>query len=172
MHLIDVLRGKAAERISQWDHDRLSVFGIGADLDERRGAASSASSSRSASRASTTRATARCGSPRPRRRCSRRAAGRDAPRRRATRKAPAVRGKDLGPVSSKDLQLLEKLKAWRREEARTQGVPAYVILHDSALLEIARKRPDDLIQMNGISGIGVKRLERYGSALLRLLRTE
>jgi len=75
-------------------------------------------------------------------------------------------------VSSADLQLLEKLKAWRREEARTQGVPAYVILHDSALLEIARKRPDDLMQMNGISGIGVKRLERYGSALLRLLRAE
>ena len=54
----------------------------------------------------------------------------------------------------------------------SQGVPAYVILHDSTLLEIARKRPDDLMQMNGISGIGVKRLERYGAALLSLLRAE
>jgi ATP-dependent DNA helicase RecQ len=45
-----------------------------------------------------------------------------------------------------------------------------VILHDSTLLELALKRPADLMQMNGISGIGAKRVERYGAALLRLVR--
>jgi len=171
VHVIDVLRGKAGERIARWGHDKLSVFGIGADLDEQAwrsvfrqlvalGFAQVAHDAHGALQlASASRAVLR-GEQRVE---MRRAVAR-------TRKVPAVRGKDIGPVSSADLQLLEKLKAWRREEARTQGVPAYVILHDSALLEIARKRPDDLMQMNGISGIGSKRLERYGSALLRLLR--
>jgi ATP-dependent DNA helicase RecQ len=87
------------------------------------------------------------------------------------RKVAPVRGMELGPVTGADLQLLEALKVWRRDEARVQGVPAYVILHDSTLLELARKRPGDLLQMNGINGIGAKRLERYGAALLRLLRS-
>jgi len=173
VHVIDVLRGKSGERIARWGHDKLSVFGIGADLDEQAwrsvfrqlvalGFAQVAHDAHGALQlASASRAVLR-GEQRVE---MRRAVAR-------TRKMAPVRGKDIGPVSSADLQLLEKLKAWRREEARTQGVPAYVILHDSALLEIARKRPDDLMQMNGISGIGVKRLERYGSALLRLLRAE
>ncbi len=173
VHVIDVLRGKSGERIARWGHDKLSVFGIGADLDERAwrsvfrqlvalGFAQVAHDAHGALQlASASRAVLR-GEQRVE---MRRAVAR-------TRKVAPVRAKDIGPVSSADLQLLEKLKAWRREEARTQGVPAYVILHDSALLEIARKRPDDLMQMNGISGIGVKRLERYGSALLRLLRAE
>jgi len=173
VHVIDVLRGKSGERIARWGHDKLSVFGIGADLDEQAwrsvfrqlvalGFAQVAHDAHGALQlASASRAVLR-GEQRVE---MRRAVAR-------TRKVAPVRAKDIGPVSSADLQLLEKLKAWRREEARTQGVPAYVILHDSALLEIARKRPDDLMQMNGISGIGVKRLERYGSALLRLLRAE
>ena len=173
VHVIDVLRGKTGERIARWGHDKLSVFGIGADLDEQAwrsvfrqlvalGFAQVAHDAHGALQlASASRAVLR-GEQRVE---MRRAVAR-------TRKVAPVRAKDIGPVSSADLQLLEKLKAWRREEARTQGVPAYVILHDSALLEIARKRPDDLMQMNGISGIGVKRLERYGSALLRLLRAE
>jgi ATP-dependent DNA helicase RecQ len=86
------------------------------------------------------------------------------------RKVIAVRGIELGAVTGTDLEVLEALKVWRREEARQQGVPAYVILHDSTLLELARRRPRDLLQMNGITGIGAKRLERYGAALLRLLR--
>ena len=74
------------------------------------------------------------------------------------------------PVAEADLPLLERLRTWRRDEARVQGVPAYVILHDSTLLEIARRRPGDLMQMSAISGIGSKKLERYGAALLRLMR--
>jgi ATP-dependent DNA helicase RecQ len=88
---------------------------------------------------------------------------------RKRKKAP-VRRIELGPVTDADLQLLEALKVWRRDEARSQGVPAYVILHDSTLVELARRRPTDLMQMTGISGIGAKRLERYGAALLRLVR--
>jgi ATP-dependent DNA helicase RecQ len=69
-----------------------------------------------------------------------------------------------------DAALLEALKAWRRDEARSQGVPAYVILHDSTLAEVARTRPRDLAALAGLGGIGTKKLERYGDALLRLVK--
>jgi len=65
--------------------------------------------------------------------------------------------------------LLERLKAWRLAEARAQSVPAFVILHDSTLMEIARTRPQNLAALAGVGGIGTKKLERYGAALLDLL---
>ena len=57
----------------------------------------------------------------------------------------------------------------RRDEARQQGVPAYVILHDSTLAENARTRPRDLGALAGLNGIGAKKLERYGESLLQLI---
>ena len=61
------------------------------------------------------------------------------------------------------------MAAGRRGEARAQGVPAYVILHDSTLDQIARERPRDLAALGRLGGIGAKKLERYGQALLRLV---
>ena len=54
-------------------------------------------------------------------------------------------------------------------EARTQSVPAFVILHDRTLAEIARQRPRDLDGARRISGIGARKLERYGPALIDLM---
>jgi superfamily II DNA helicase RecQ len=71
-----------------------------------------------------------------------------------------------GSFSSQDAALLERLKAWRLAEARTQSVPAFVILHDKTLAEIARQRPRTLMALGGVSGIGAKKLERYGPALV------
>jgi ATP-dependent DNA helicase RecQ len=65
--------------------------------------------------------------------------------------------------------LLSHLKAWRLEEARAQSVPAYVILNDSTLSQLALRRPEDLAGLAQINGIGAKKLERYGPALLRIL---
>jgi ATP-dependent DNA helicase RecQ len=173
VHVIDVLRGKEGERIARWRHDKLSVFGIGADLDDQawrsvfrqlvalgfvqvahdaHGALQLASASRAVLRGE-------------QRVEMRRAVARK-------RKSGPAQKAALGPVSAADEQLLDRLRAWRRDESRVQGVPAYVILHDATLLEIARRRPNDLMQMNGISGIGSKKLERYGAALLRLLRAD
>jgi ATP-dependent DNA helicase RecQ len=173
VHLIDVLRGKAGERITRWGHDRLSVYGVGADLDDQAwrsvfrqlvalGLAEVAHDAHGALRLV------------PESRAVLRGERRIEMRREVerVRKSAGGRRKDIGPISAGDAGLLEKLKAWRREEARTQGVPAYVILHDSALIEIARQRPDDLRAMTGISGIGVKRLERYGATLLRLVQAQ
>ncbi|MEV9163376.1 HRDC domain-containing protein, partial [Klebsiella pneumoniae] len=68
-----------------------------------------------------------------------------------------------------DAGLLAALKAWRLDEARTQSVPAYVIMHDSTLVELARQRPDDLEGLADIPGFGARKVERYGDALVELI---
>ncbi|HEY5310429.1 MAG TPA: HRDC domain-containing protein, partial [Casimicrobiaceae bacterium] len=57
------------------------------------------------------------------------------------------------------------------DEARAQSVPAFVILHDRTLAEIASKRPRDLAAMEAIGGIGARKLERYGPSLVELVTT-
>jgi ATP-dependent DNA helicase RecQ len=167
VHLTDVLRGKDSERTARWDHDKLSVFGIGADLDdvawrgvfrqlvalgyvavdhEAHGALKLTEASRAVlkgdERVELRRHVARAG---------------------RTRKARAVPG---GALDAPGADRLSRLKSWRLAEAKAQGVPAYVILHDATLAEIARRTPRDLGALGGIPGIGAKKLERYGAALL------
>jgi ATP-dependent DNA helicase RecQ len=86
--------------------------------------------------------------------------------KRAPRKSRAVQDANLSPA---DADVFERLKGWRSAEARAQGVPAYVISHDSTLAEIARRQPQDLAALALIGGLGAKRLERYGAALLDVL---
>jgi len=69
-----------------------------------------------------------------------------------------------------DQALLDSLKAWRLGEARQQNVPAYVIFHDRTLAAIAALRPTDLEALSAIDGIGARKLERYGEALLEIVR--
>jgi ATP-dependent DNA helicase RecQ len=170
VHLIDVLRGKDGERVARWDHDKLSVFGVGADLDEAawrgvfrqlvalgyarvdhaaHGALKLADASRPVLKGDL-RVQMRRVVPR---------AGRQ-PKPRAGIAA------DLPPVAA---DLLQRLKAWRLAEARAQSVPAFVILHDSTLTEIARWRPLDLASLASIGGIGAKKLERYGAVVLSVI---
>jgi len=83
----------------------------------------------------------------------------------ASPKVRAASPADLPPAAA---GVLQRLKDWRTAEARAQAVPAYVILHDSTLAEIARRRPPDVAALARIAGIGAKKLERYGAALLDL----
>jgi len=85
---------------------------------------------------------------------------------RVPRRSRVVQDANLSPA---DADIFERLKGWRSAEARAQGVPAYVISHDSTLAEIARQQPQDLAALARIGGLGVKRLERYGAALLDVL---
>jgi len=66
--------------------------------------------------------------------------------------------------------LFEALRAWRRDEAREQHVPPYVIFHDATLAAIAQARPRSLPALAGISGVGEGKLARYGGAVLRLVQ--
>ena len=170
VHLIDVLRGRDNERTARWDHDKLSVFGIGADLDEVawRGvfrqlvALGFARVDHEAHGALKLTEASRPVLKGEQRVEMRHVVAHKRPARTA-RVGPAL---DLPPTS---VGLLDRLKAWRLAEARTQSVPAFVILHDSTLTEIARRRPSDLGALANVGGIGVKKLERYGSAVLALV---
>ena len=73
---------------------------------------------------------------------------------------------DLG---AEEHALFERLRAWRAATAKEHGVPAYVILHDATLLELVRARPQNLEAMRHVSGIGARKLENFGAALLELL---
>jgi len=86
-------------------------------------------------------------------------------RSKRSRKQP---GFDLAPDAA---GLLDRLKRWRLAEAQAQSVPAYVILHDSTLTELARRRPRSLAELASIPGIGARKLERYGAPLLEVVAT-
>jgi len=171
LHLIDVLRGKAGERVQRWGHDQLSVFGVGADIDEgawrnvfrQLVALGLASVDHEAHGALRLNAASRPVLKGERRIALRRALPRG--RVRSTRRA----GGTDAALSATDNALLDRLKAWRLAEARAQAVPAFVILHDRTLAEIARQRPGGIAAIAGIAGIGAKKLERYGPALLELV---
>jgi ATP-dependent DNA helicase RecQ len=63
------------------------------------------------------------------------------------------------------------LKAWRAEVAREHNLPAYVIFHDATLIAIAQRDPQQLSDLDGISGIGAKKLTAYGDEVLRAVRS-
>jgi ATP-dependent DNA helicase RecQ len=160
VHLIDVLRGRETERVSQWNHHRLSVFGIGADLDE-------------ATWRSVFRQLAALGYAEPdheaygglRLTQASRAVLRGEQEVEMRRPASRPSGKRAKPAS-RESPLLARLKAWRLAEARAQSVPPYVVFHDSTLAAIADARPNTLQALARISGVGTRKLERYGAAIL------
>ena len=92
----------------------------------------------------------------------------DAPKAARTRRRGAAR--DTVPVGPHDQPLFEALRAWRRDEAHRQHLPPYVIFHDRTLAEIAVKRPTGLSALAGVNGVGEGKLERYGEAVLAVLR--
>jgi ATP-dependent DNA helicase RecQ len=71
-----------------------------------------------------------------------------------------------------DRALFERLKRWRGEQARRQRVPAYVVLHNSHLEEIAARKPQSIHELGSIKGVGLRRAARYGEELLALVRGE
>ena len=173
VHLIDVLRGRATERMSQWSHDQLSVFGAGADLDEATwrtvfrqlvalGYARPDHDAHGGLRLTDTSRAVLKGELQVEMR-------RATPRKgKSPKPSTAANAKDF---SNADAGLLARLKLWRSEQARAQSVPPYVVFHDSTLAAIAALQPRDLDALSGITGIGAKKLERYGAALLELLRS-
>ncbi|MEP1587932.1 MAG: DNA helicase RecQ [Tateyamaria sp.] len=86
----------------------------------------------------------------------------------ASERRPAV--KEM--VSEENAPLLSALKAKRRGLAEAARVPAYVIFPDKTLIEMAEKRPNDLDHMAQISGVGAKKLEKFGDAFLEVINGE
>jgi DNA helicase-2/ATP-dependent DNA helicase PcrA len=82
---------------------------------------------------------------------------------------PSVASNTAGRTPDQQ-RLMEALKAWRTERARTDGVPAYVIAHDSLLDALVDRRPDSVAALRRVPGMGPVKIERYGEELLRILR--
>ena len=175
-HLIDVLRGKATDKVRQHGHEGLSTFGVGADLSEAQwravlrqlialGHLRAAGEYHTLALTDSSRAVLRGEVALQLRRASDGAPRARAARRGATRKdaAPPL------PLDADALQRFAALKAWRAEVAREHGLPAYVIFHDATLAEMAREAPDSLDALAGVSGVGAKKLDAYGREILRVL---
>jgi ATP-dependent DNA helicase RecQ len=179
MHLIDVLVGRLTERVTQFGHDRLSVFGIGRELNEKQwraalrqlvamghlrpdseafGALKLTETARGVLKGETgvMLRDEPAGSPQR--------TSRTRSRRGEITPATGEAGKSGNPA------LVTALRAWRSEVARKRGVPAYVVLHDSTIDGIAASRPATSGQLRDIPGIGDKKLEHYGDELIALVK--
>ncbi|HMN74824.1 MAG TPA: DNA helicase RecQ [Burkholderiaceae bacterium] len=176
-HLIDVLRGKPTDKVAQHHHERLSTYGIGADLSEAQWRAvlrqlialghlrtegefntlEPTQSARAVLRGEVQLLLREPAAP----------AGRAARARTGDRKS----GAKAAPIAL-DTQALERfaaLKTWRTGVAREHNLPPYVVFHDATLAEMARRCPASLDALGAISGVGAKKLDAYGAAILRVL---
>ncbi|MHB1690294.1 MAG: DNA helicase RecQ [Thiomonas sp.] len=172
-HIIDVLRGKRSEKVERFNHQVLSTFGIGADLSEQdwrqllRQLAAQHLLEVDAAHFNVLRLTdASRDVLRGARRIHLKRQEPGAERKR--RPAPAT-GTVGQALSAEDFALFEALRAWRSGVAKEHGVPAYVVFPDTALQAIALARPRSLEQLRGISGVGDKKRDSYGAALLALI---
>jgi ATP-dependent DNA helicase RecQ len=94
----------------------------------------------------------------------------------ATISLPAARPRAVAPAPGlpprASTALLERLKRWRLEVARTEGVPAYVVFHDRVLMEISERVPTSLDTLAEVPGVGPAKLDRYGPAVLELVKEQ
>ena len=175
VHLIDVLRGKATDKVAQFGHQSLTTFGIGAELSEAQwrsvlrqlialGHVGTEGEFNTLVLEDSARAVLKGGV-----QLLLRVPAEAPPRSRAARSA---RGGAKPPPADLDAaaqQRMAALKAWRGEVAREHNVPAYVVFHDATLAEMARRCPADLAELGTISGVGAKKLDAYGQEILRVL---
>lgn len=87
----------------------------------------------------------------------------------ASRSVPEASTYEASPRPNIDGELLERLKAWRKETAKSQGVPAYVVLHNSHLEDISARKPRTVADLGNIRGVGLRRAARYGDAVVALV---
>ena len=175
VHLIDVLLGKNTPKIQQFNHQSLSTFGIGKGLTQSQW--SSVYRQLVAGGYLESDIEAYGGlklaeSAKPVLKGEAEVWLRQDVEVTATRKvSKAERGTRAkeGYEEVADDPLWHALKAKRMELAKEQGVPPYVIFHDSTLLEILNHKPGSLTEMSQITGVGQAKLERYGDAFLEVL---
>jgi ATP-dependent DNA helicase RecQ len=191
-HLIDVLRGKVTDKVTQFRHQSLSTFGIGVGVSETRwrgvlrqlialghlrtegefNTFELTDSSRDVLRGGVT-LMLREADESPRR-------GDAARRNRAAKNGKGTKGGAAEPggkaargapagLDDAAQERFAALKAWRAEVARSHNLPAFVVFHDATLTEMARACPTTLGELAQISGVGSKKLDAYGAEILRVL---
>jgi ATP-dependent DNA helicase RecQ len=176
-HVMDILRGKATDKVAQFGHQSISTFGLGADLSEAQlrsvlrqlvatGAiAVDAEAFNTLKLTEGSRAVLRGEQPVLLRESVTQGGRRS--KSRGDKGVPAAAAGLTGDAQHR----FAALKAWRAEVAREHNLPAYVIFHDATLAAIAALAPQTLRELEGVSGIGAKKLEAYGSEVLRVVNS-
>jgi ATP-dependent DNA helicase RecQ len=175
-HLMDILRGKATEKVLQYSHDKLSTFGIGRDLAEAQWRAvlrqliaknmvyvdAEAYSTlqllpdaRQVLKGQTSV-------------MLREQTGSEKSSRAKKVTKTSAKGIAEAALNAGALERLARLKAWRAEVAREHNLPAFVIFHDATLRAIAERVPQSVRDLQGIAGMGVKKLQAYGAEVMRV----
>ena len=166
-HLIDVLRGANTDKIIQFDHQRLGLYGKGSQFDNNQW--------RSVFRQLVARGYLsvdidRFGALRLEEKCRALLRGEEKlDLRRDTKNKAAKQRTQVKLALDIDIALWEALRECRRQFAEEQGVPPYVIFHDTSLQEMCRLLPRDLQEFEQISGVGERKLQKYGPAFLRVI---
>ncbi|HAJ28992.1 MAG TPA: DNA helicase RecQ [Gammaproteobacteria bacterium] len=167
-HLVDVLLGKASDKISQFGHDQLSLYGIGQEHSAQawqsvfRQLVAAGHVVADPERFGGLALTEKC---RPLLKGQDTIAFRLDPVQKTSKKlskAPLPDDIDVG--------IWEALRAHRRELAEVQGVPPYVIFHDSTLQAMAEQMPSSLAEFGALPGVGERKLEKYGDGFLQVIR--
>ena len=176
-HLMDIVRGKTTEKVTQYGHDTLSTFGIGAGFTELqlrgvlRQLIAMGAVAVDGQAFNTLQLTPK----------SRAVLKGDVevmlresvstPVQRKTRRSTRLSTVVKAPIQldSDGLMRYSALKAWRAQVAQEHNLPAYVIFHDATLAAIAQRSPQSLDDLQGISGIGAKKLEAYAQEVLRVV---
>jgi ATP-dependent DNA helicase RecQ len=176
-HVMDIVRGKQTDKVAQFGHERISTFGIGAEFSEAQlrsvlrqlvaiGAVAVDSEAFNTLKLTEgSRAVLRGEMPVLLRESVSQQGG---SRKRPAAKAPSAVSAGL---TGEGQARFAALKAWRAEVAREHNLPAYVIFHDATLAAIAALAPKSLDELQGISGIGAKKLEAYGGEVLRVVQS-
>ncbi len=178
VHIMDILRGKATEKVLQRGHETLSTFGIGADFSDLQlrgvlrqliaigAVAVDAQAFNTLQLTEASRAVLKGEVP-----VQLRASVSTPSERKARRSSSSTTAVVKAPASldGEGQERYVALKAWRAEVAKEHNLPAYVIFHDATLVAIAERAPQSLDDLQGLSGIGAKKLEAYGEAVLRVV---
>ena len=173
-HLIDILRGASTDRIRQQGHDKVATYGLGADLSDQdwrsvirqllaRGVIAAQGEYGVLAVGEEGAAVLRGEAAVPLRRDVLGRGG--ATRAKTPRRAQGA----TDAVADADRDLFEALRAWRAGVAKEQGVPAYIVFGDATLRALAERRPASVTDLEGITGIGAKKRDAYGDAVLQVV---
>ncbi|MFI8206041.1 DNA helicase RecQ [Streptomyces sp. NPDC085937] len=176
VQIVDILLGRRSAKVIQFDHDQLSVFGIGGELSEAqwRGVVRQllAQGLLAVEGDYGTLVLTEASGAVLRR--EREVPLRKEPEKPAPAKGAASRGERKAKAAAAELPealrpAFEALRAWRAEQAKEQGVPAYVIFHDATLRDIVTAWPTSVAELGGISGVGEKKRATYGEGVVAVL---
>ena len=170
-HLVDILRGASTERIRQQNHDTLTTYGLGADLSDQDWR----SVIRQLLAGGVIAAQGDYGVLVVGERAGEVLRGETAvPLRRDVLGRPGGASRVRKAAASDtladgDRDLFEALRTWRAGVSKEQGVPAYIVFGDATLRALAEQRPTSMTDLDGVTGIGAKKREAYGEAVLEVI---